>query len=126
MSEVRRCLYCARSFRPSLRRPQQQVCRQPECQRRRRADSRRRQLATDPVYAQVVRESRKNWLEEHPDYQKRYYKEHPEAAERNRQQQSVTARSGRKPLRSCGLSAGNGISIYGPKGACFSIAAGNP
>ena len=71
MSEVRRCLYCARSFRPSPRRPQQQVCRQPECQRRRRADSRRRQLATDPVYAQVVRESRKNWQEEHPDYQRR-------------------------------------------------------
>jgi hypothetical protein len=97
MSEARRCPYCPRWFLASPRRPQQQVCSQPECQRRRRADSRRRQLATDPVYGQVVRESRKKWQEKHPDYQKQYWREHSEAAERNRQQQHL--RDQRRRLR---------------------------
>ena len=89
MREPRRCIYCQSSFLPSPRRPQQRVCGQLDCQRRRRADSRRRKLATDPEYGQVVRDSQKKWQEEHRDYQKRYWKEHPEAAERNRQQQHV-------------------------------------
>lgn len=98
MSEPRRCLYpCRISFLPSPRRPQQRVCGQPDCQRRRRADSRRRKLATDPEYRQVVRDSQKKWREEHRDYQKQYWKEHPEAAKRNRQQQHV--RDQRRRLR---------------------------
>jgi hypothetical protein len=97
MSEAHRCLYCQSSFLPSRRRPQQRVCNQPECQCQRRADSRRQQLATDPVYGQVVCDSRKKWREEHPDYQKRYWQEHPEAAERNRQQQHL--RDQRRRLR---------------------------
>jgi hypothetical protein len=34
---------------------------QPECQRRRRADYHRQKIETDPVYAQVVVDSRKQW-----------------------------------------------------------------
>ena len=87
MSKARRCRYCQSSFLPSPRRPQQRVCGQPECQSRRRADSRRRKLVTDPEYGQVVRDSRKKWREEHPDYQRERRKAKPELVEKNRQQQ---------------------------------------
>jgi hypothetical protein len=87
VSESRRCLYCRRSFLPSPRRPQQRVCSGPDCQRQRRADSRRQKLATDPEYDQVVRDSRKKWWDEHPDYQKERRKAKPEVVERNRQRQ---------------------------------------
>ena len=73
MTEARRCRYCQSSFLPSPRRPQQRVCGQPECQSRRRADSRR--------------DSRKKWWEEHPDYQRERRKAKPELVEKNRQQQ---------------------------------------
>lgn len=89
MSESRRCLYCQRLFLPTPRRPQQRVCSGPDCQRQRRADSRRQKLATDPEYDQVVRDSRKKWWDEHPDYQKERRKTKPEVVERNRQRQHV-------------------------------------
>jgi hypothetical protein len=60
---------------------------QLECQRHRRADYHRHKIETDPVYAQVVQDSRKQWRTEHADYQKTYWCTHPEAAERNRQRQ---------------------------------------
>lgn len=81
------CRYCQQSFQPSKYRPEQSVCSQPDCQRRRRNDYHRNKIATDPEYAQVVRDSRKKWRTEHPDYQKHYWQTHAEAAERNRQQQ---------------------------------------
>lgn len=87
MSEARRCLYCQNSFLPSPRRPRQRVCGQPDCQSRRRADSRRQKLATDPEYRQVVRDSRKKWRDDNPDYQRERRKAKPELVERNRQQQ---------------------------------------
>lgn len=40
-----------------------------------------------PVYAEVVRDSRRKWRESHPDYQRNYWQTHPDAAARNRQQQ---------------------------------------
>ena len=70
MSKTRRCPYCQCSFQPSVYRPQQVICSQPECQRRRRADYHRKKLAADPEYRQVVRESQKQWWDEHPQYQK--------------------------------------------------------
>lgn len=82
-----RCPYCQHIFQPSPYRVQQRVCSQPECQRRRRADYHRQKIRTDPLYAQVVQDSRKQWRSEHADYQKTYWQTHPEAAERNRQRQ---------------------------------------
>jgi hypothetical protein len=82
-----RCPYCQHIFQPSPYRVQQRVCSQAECQRRRRADYHRQKIRTDPLYAQVVQDSRKQWRSEHADYQKTYWKTHPEAAERNRQRQ---------------------------------------
>jgi hypothetical protein len=66
---------------------EQSVCRQPECQRRRRAECHRRRIATDPEYAEVVRDSRRKWRQAHPGYQKTYRQSHPAAVERNRQLQ---------------------------------------
>jgi hypothetical protein len=81
------CGYCQQSFQPTKYRPDQSVCSEANCQRRRRADYHRQKIATDQEYAQVVRDSRKKWRDEHPDYQKNYWRTHGEAAERNRQQQ---------------------------------------
>ena len=87
MSPNRRCPYCQQAFQPSPYRLQQRVCSQPECQRHRRADYYRRKIQADPVYAQVVLDSRKQWRAQHADYQKTYWRMHPEAAERNRTRQ---------------------------------------
>ena len=81
------CRYCQQSFEPSKVRPDQRVCSQPECQRRRRADYHRRKIATDAEYAQVVRDSQRKWRHTHPDFQKTYWQSHPVAADRNRQMQ---------------------------------------
>jgi hypothetical protein len=60
LTETRCCPYCQRSFHPSPYRLQQRVCSLPECQRHRRADYHRLKIQTDPVYAQVVQDSRSN------------------------------------------------------------------
>lgn len=89
MSTSRCCPYCQRCFLPSVYRPQQAVCSQPECQRRRRRDYHRRKLASDPEYRKVAQDSQKKWRQEHPDYLRQYRAEHPEAVTRNRQRQRV-------------------------------------
>lgn len=83
----RRCPYCQQAFQPSPYRLHQRACSQAECQRQRRADYHRQKILTDPLYAQVVRDSRKQWQAQHAGYQKNYWQSHPEAAERNRTQQ---------------------------------------
>jgi hypothetical protein len=83
----RRCRYCQRVFQVSPFRLQQAVCSQAACQRRRRREYHRNKIRSDPLYAQVVWDSRKKWREAHPGYQKQYWRTHPEAAERNCQQQ---------------------------------------
>lgn len=82
-----RCPYCHSLFEPSRFRPGQTVCSSPDCQRRRRAEYHRRKIASDPVYAQAVKDSQIGWRQEHPGYQKTYWQSHPEAAERNRSRQ---------------------------------------
>lgn len=89
MSQPRRCPYCNSSFLPSAYRPQQSVCGRPECQRRRRSDYHRKKLATDPEYFQVVRDSQKQWWDEHPDYQKQHRQQNPKLVESNRQRQRL-------------------------------------
>lgn len=89
MNETRRCLYCQSLFFPSRHRPQQRVCSRSDCQRQRRANSRRQKLATDVEYRQVVRDSQKQWWDEHPDYQKEHRKANPGLLEKNRQKQHI-------------------------------------
>jgi hypothetical protein len=87
LSTPRRCPHCHSSFLPSAYRPQQVVCSRAECQRRRRADYHRQKLASDPVYRQVVRDSQRQWWNEHPDYQKHRRQQYPAVVETNRQRQ---------------------------------------
>ena len=68
-------------------RPDESVCSLPECQRRRRAEYHCRKIASDPLYAQVVSESRKKWRDAHRDYQQTYRQSHAAAVERNRRMQ---------------------------------------
>jgi hypothetical protein len=81
------CRYCQQSFHPSPYRPQQSVCGQSDCQRRRRSDYHRQKIASDLAYRQIVDDSRKKWRDAHPDYSKQYRQQHPLAAERNLQMQ---------------------------------------
>lgn len=85
----RPCLHCQQPFQPSKYRPSQVVCSRPECQRLRSREYRRKKIQIDAVYAQVVRDSQKQWWAEHPLYQKQYRQTHPEAVARNRQQQRL-------------------------------------
>lgn len=89
MSASRCCPYCQGWFEPSVYRPQQAVCSQPECQRQRRREYHRRKLASDPEYRRVAQDSQKKWRDQHPDYLRQYRAEHPEAVVRNRQRQQV-------------------------------------
>jgi hypothetical protein len=75
----------------------QSVCSQPECQRRRRAEYHRRKIASDPEYAEVVRDSRRKWREAHPGYQTTYRQSHAAAVERNRRLQH--RRDGRRRVQ---------------------------
>ena len=66
------CVYCKKEFRPSRYRPDQRVCSDVDCQRRRRTDYHRRKLAKDPGYRDQCRDSQKKWREKNPGYTKRY------------------------------------------------------
>jgi hypothetical protein len=82
------CRVCQQFFEPSKFKLEQSVCKRLECQRRRRAEYHQHRIATDPEYAEVVRDSRRKWRQAHPGYQKTYRQSHPAAVERNRQLQS--------------------------------------
>lgn len=87
MKPSRCCRYCQQIFQPSIYRPQQSVCSQPDCQRRRRSDDHRERMRNDPAYAEDVRTSQKKWSQAHPEYWKQYRRQHPSSVERNRKQQ---------------------------------------
>jgi len=87
VSSSRCCRYCQQIFQPSRYRPQQSVCSEPDCQRRRRSDYHRERIRRDSTYAEDVRASQKKWQQAHPDYWTQYRQQHPEAAERNRSRQ---------------------------------------
>jgi hypothetical protein len=82
-----RCPFCQRQFEPSRFHPEQTVCSDPPCQRRRRSQSRQRKLVGDAEYRQTCRDSARQWRANHPGYWKRYRAAKPESAERNRTRQ---------------------------------------
>jgi hypothetical protein len=87
LSVARCCGYCKQPFQPSPYRPQQTVCSQPECQRRRRSEYHRNKIQTDPEYRQVCLDSPRKWRAQHPDYWRKYRHTHPQAVEQNRRKQ---------------------------------------
>ena len=68
-------------------RPEQKVCSQPECQRRRRTDYHRKKIANDSEYHQVVLESQKKWRARHADYEQQRRQANPKLVEKNRERQ---------------------------------------
>lgn len=94
----RRCGYCERVFQPSKFQPSQSVCSESECQRRRRSDTRRRKIASDPEYRQVCQDSSRKWRARNPEYWRRRRESNPALVERNRQQQRI--RDQKRRLRS--------------------------
>ena len=87
MKLSRCCRYCQQIFQPSIYRPEQSVCSQPECQRQRRSDYHRERIRRDAAYADDVHASQRKWRQANPDYWKRYREQHPESVTRNRQRQ---------------------------------------
>ena len=87
MRPSRSCRYCQQIFQPSIYRPEQHVCSQPACQRKRRSGYHRERIRKDAEYAEDVRASQRKWRQANPDYWKRYREQHPGCVERNRQQQ---------------------------------------
>jgi hypothetical protein len=75
-----RCPYCQQIFRPSAYRLHNVFAVNWPCRRRRRAEHHRQKIQTDPLYAEVVCDSRKQWRAEHAEYQKTYWQTHPDAA----------------------------------------------
>ena len=92
----RRCRYCEKTFQPSKYQPQQTVCSESVCQKRRRTEYRQQKLKTDEEYRQVCRDSSRKWRSENPDYWKRYREKHPEAVAQNREKQQ--GRDGKQRL----------------------------
>jgi len=85
--DLRRCRFCQKEFAPSRFHPEQTVCSDQPCQRRRQAESRQHKLCSDPEYRQVCRDSARKWRANHPDYWKQYRAAKPAAVERNRNRQ---------------------------------------
>jgi hypothetical protein len=79
----RRCRYCQKDFQLSKFQPRQTVCGERDCQRRRRSDYQKENIASDPEYRQVCRDSPRKWRTRNPDYWKRYREKHPASVERN-------------------------------------------
>lgn len=94
---ARRCRYCEKTFQPSKYQPQQAVCSEVDCQKRRRIEYRQQKLKADEEYRQVCRDSSRKWRSRNPDYWKQYRAKHPDAVTHNREKQK--AREARQHLR---------------------------
>jgi hypothetical protein len=99
MSGKNVCRYCKKSFKPSPYHRKQQVCFSEECRRRRDREYRRKKLADDAVYRQICADSRNNWRENNPDYQKQYRAKNQSYCEQNRQKQRERNRKRREQDR---------------------------
>jgi len=74
--KIRGCPYCQEQFTPSHYHPDQVVCSQANCQRRRRAEYHRQKLIKDPAYQAQCHDSQQKWREHHPDYMRTYRTTH--------------------------------------------------
>ena len=99
MTESRCCPYCQRSFHPiPVPAPAARFAANRSASSIAGPITTGGKIQADPVYAQVVLDSRRQWRAEHADYQKTYWRTHPEAAERNRQRQRQFDRQRRDHL----------------------------
>lgn len=85
--DQRHCRFCQKLFQPARFHPEQTVCSERSCQHQRCAQNRKQQLAIDPEYRAVCRDSARKWRVGHAGYWKQYRAAKPESVERNRIQQ---------------------------------------
>jgi hypothetical protein len=102
----RLCRYCQQRFEISRFHRQQQVCANPDCQKRRRADYHRDKRQRDSVYGEVCRDSQRKWRTANPTYQQQYRRDHPAAIEANR-----TAQRQRDQRRKLGHLVKNNLAL---------------
>ena len=71
--QVKRCIYCGRFFKPDYRvKARQKNCQSPQCQTKRKKESQRRWVKTNPEYFKGRYENTKSWRRLHPDYQRQW------------------------------------------------------
>ena len=81
------CAGCSAFFTP--RNKDQNFCSKPACQRLRKALWQKQKLATDPEYKEEQRLAQNKWLQNNPDYWKKYRKKNREKTDRNRSLQKI-------------------------------------
>ena len=91
------CVHCGIYFIPRNRK--QTHCSRSVCQRARKAAWQRFKMKTDPDYRTQQKLSQRKWLEDNPDYWKRYRQKNPDKAERNRALQHIRNRRNRHAHR---------------------------
>jgi len=89
------CIYCGDFFDPSPRHKKQSACRNPECQRAKKAAWQRDKIHTDPDYRLNQKLGQKQWAKANPGYWREYRRRNPEKAERNRALQAIRNRKAR-------------------------------
>ncbi len=80
---------CRCLFPPNPRIKNQKYCNRKDCQRVRKRLWQRQKMKNDPDYQANQRDSQKNWLEQNPDYWKKYRQRHPEYVKTNRRLQKA-------------------------------------
>jgi hypothetical protein len=89
MERKKRCKHCQRLFSPRANIKDQKYCSNKDCQRARKRQWQRRQMATDLDYRTNQKEAKQNWQERNADYYQKYRKNHPEYVRRNRELQKA-------------------------------------
>jgi len=89
----KKCRYCRASFVPNPRvRQRQKTCAKPACKKALKAENNLRWRQENPDCCHHDYPRVKEWLDQHPDYLKRYRQSHPPYVQKNRQAQRLRDR----------------------------------
>jgi hypothetical protein len=89
----KKCRYCRASFVPFPRvRQRQKTCAKPACKKALKAENNLRWRQENPDCCHHDYPRVKEWLDQHPDYLKRYRQSHPPYVQKNRQAQRLRDR----------------------------------
>ena len=91
------CVSCGIFFIPRNRK--QNYCREPGCQRARKAAWQRFKLKSDDDYRTQQHLSHQKWLQTNPDYYRSYRRRNPDKVQRNRALQIIRNRRSRSRIR---------------------------
>jgi hypothetical protein len=89
----KKCRYCRASFVPNPRvKQRQKTCAKPACKKALKAENNLRWRQENPDCCHHDYPRVKEWLDQHPDYLKRYRQSHPPYVQKNRQAQRLRDR----------------------------------